>query len=67
MRELSKQDKKKSSVLVREGGNAVQQHMYQLGSYELTLLRSPDEFFRSEDPRPPWDGDKPVLCLLSRR
>lgn len=67
MRKLNRQDKATSDVLVRDGGKAVYQCLHQLGSYELTLLRSPDEFFRSEDPKPPVDGDKPVLYLLSRR
>lgn len=67
MRKLSRVDKANCEVQVREGGKAVQQRLKEFGWYELTLLRSPEEFFRSEDPKPALDGDKPVLYLISRR
>ena len=68
MRKLSRVDKANCEVQVREGGKAVQQRLKEFGWYELTLLRSPDEFFRPVGgPTPALDGDQPILYLISRR
>lgn len=65
MRKLSREDRKKSEELTRNGGKHVQEALFQPRSYEMTLLLSPDEFFRSAtNPMPTLDGPNPVLHLL---
>jgi hypothetical protein len=67
MRSLSREDRKKSEELTRNGGKMVQEALFQTRLYDMTLLLSPDEFFRSAtDPMPPLDGTNPVLHLVKR-
>jgi hypothetical protein len=67
MRKLSREDKPKSDILVRDGGKSVQQRLYQPDTYKWTLAQAPDEFFSSKDSKvsssKPLDGDTPILYL----
>lgn len=62
MRKMSKQDRGKAEVLVRDGGKAVQAAMAKVECYEVTLLLPPNDFFR-DDPRLALDGTKPILLM----
>lgn len=67
MRQLSRSDREKSHNMIRDGGNKVSEACYKFASWEVTLLKSPADFFHSSsDPTPPLDGNSPILLLLSR-
>jgi hypothetical protein len=69
MKKLTRIDKPKSDILVRDGGKSVNNCLYQEGIYEMTLEQSPEYLFHSSEPKPRLllGGDTPILCLNSRK
>ena len=66
MRKLSRSDKPKSDILVRDGGKLVQQSLYQLAIYEVKL-DIPPELLKESNRNLVPDGNDPVICLLNCR
>lgn len=67
MKKLTRSDKPKSDILVRDGGKLVNQCLYQSGMYEVTLEQSPEIVFHAADSKLLLDGDTPILCLNKRK
>jgi hypothetical protein len=66
MRKLSRENRTLTDELVQQGGEMVLQTLCQVKRYRMTLLKSPDEFFRSsndEPNQPQADGDRAVVEL----
>lgn len=68
MRTRNKANREASATHIRVSGRKANDAFLQLGVWEVTLVHSSGDFFRSPDePSPPsLDGKRPILLLLSR-
>lgn len=66
MRKLNKQDRTRSEIMVKEGGQRLNVSMLQPHSYEIKLLKPPEEFFDPSNSLTTVDGAVPFMELLSR-
>lgn len=67
IRKLNKENRPLVERLISDGGNRVQEALYQQNLFEVRLYRSTDEFFADDtDALRTVDGDKPILMLLRR-
>ena len=64
MRKLSKTDKVRAGVLVKEGGKKLLQFSQCPHRYQMSLERSPNDFFGSgTEAAAALDGDVPILYI----
>ena len=65
MRKLSRTDKASADRKVQEGGCSVQQALVGMSLWEMKLLLTAEEFFKSN--RSLLDGDDAIVVLLKKR
>ena len=70
MRKLNKENRSQAEGLVKDGGQKLNTMLVQPGTFEVSLLVSPEDFFNNNNvttPRPTTvDGNVPILLLRNR-